>query len=95
MTTGNLTFSRFREYASIVLGSLMGALIAMPVAAEANAALMLVPLGAVLGGLVGYRRRASTFFLYFCIVCILILSSVIMFESAPAPGGGAAEIQAD
>lgn len=68
----------FIRYANIVLGGLLGVLIAIPVSSEAPFQLIL---GLVLGALVGYRRRDSRLFMYMTIVFVLILSSLIYYYS--------------
>lgn len=83
-------FFRFRAAAAVMLGALTGSLIVLPLIAgnpehTGAGALAYLGAGALFGALTGYRRRGSTMFLYFCVVCILALSSVIMFTQ-PQPG---------
>lgn len=68
-----------------MLGAVMGTLIVLPLLTETpgmRGALALL-LGAAGGGAVGFRRRTSPAFLYFCIAGILALASVISFSMLP------------
>lgn len=71
---------------SVVLGTIIGLLIAAPLATGAgsilNGALILI-LFAVGGGAIGYRRRASRPFLYLSFAAILILSGIVTKSLAP------------
>lgn len=70
---------KFYAFSSIVLGGITGILIVLPMAGSSET--LSVPyqmsytlLGAILGAMVGYRRRKSRYFTYFCIAAILCLS---------------------
>jgi uncharacterized membrane protein len=83
----NEKIDRAREKAAIVLGAFTGGLIMAPVGAGGGT-LLLLPLGLVLGGMVGYRRRHNFSFIYLCVFCILILSTIYLFQMTPPPRGG-------
>ncbi len=74
--------NQFNQIASIVLAGVIGVLIAAPLALSyyRDYSLGVIILGLVGGLLVGYRRRRSRPFFYFCLVATLILSS-LMFSS--------------
>lgn len=71
-------YPEFMKFAAILLSALVGVLIAFPliIAGDANN-LYFLPIAALLGGLVGYRRRNSRIFLYFCMLAVIILAFVI------------------
>lgn len=77
----------YREVSCVVLGTLIGALISVPLTAQMSGfAGMVVPLLIVLiGGLIGYRRRRSAAFFYFCILASLALSWLIFTQSEAPP----------
>jgi len=75
-------FSKFLNIACISVGGMVGCLIAIPLTFSSNGSSKFVVLLAsiALGMLVGYRRRGSRVFLYFCLLCVLILSSLVSFS---------------
>jgi hypothetical protein len=78
----------FHELASIVLASFIGVLIVVPYAtilvSNEQRALSLITLltGAVVGFLVGKRRCKSRLFMYFCMLVVIILSTIIGYSSS-------------
>jgi 4-amino-4-deoxy-L-arabinose transferase-like glycosyltransferase len=74
-------YLRFRQYATIFLGGLTGLLIFYPLATSYFFSPVLPYLifafSFIAGALVGYRRRNSGIFLYFCMIAIIILAVVI------------------
>jgi len=76
---GMENFSKFYQISSVVLGTLAGLLIAVPISINMGpgmAPVFLLLFGLV-GGLMGYRRRDSRVFFYLSIVSVLVLSSII------------------
>lgn len=71
-----------RTAMTMALGTLTGILVAVPISIDAsNAPNGLVLLaGAAAGALIGWRRRTSTGFLYFCAFAILTLASLISYQ---------------
>ena len=80
---------QFRVYACVLLGAMSAALIAMPLALgqvkEPLLGTLLIVACALLGARIGYRRRNSAGFLYFALVCVLILSTLISFSLFEIP----------
>jgi len=71
--------NKFYQVSSVMLGSIAGVLIAVPVSSSIESAwgALLLLLFGLAGVLMGYRRRDSRMFFYLSIVCVLVLSSVI------------------
>jgi len=74
-------YMRFRRYASMLLAGMTGLMIAYPYAlgylgTPYKSYLILIS-SFIAGVLIGYRRRNSRIFLYFCMLAIIILASVI------------------
>ena len=84
MNSTAATFDQFRGLACVVLGAITGVLIGLPLAIEGRA--WIVPVSLIAGLMVGYRRRRSVAFLYFCLVTILLLATVISFQGTPPTG---------
>ena len=74
---------RFVEIACIGLGALVGCLIVLPLVATpgSSAPVPLLVAGTAAGAVIGYRYRGSRAFLYFSLVCILLLATVISFST--------------
>ena len=74
--------TRFLQISCVVLGALTGCLIGIPLAVQSGSAsgIWIVFSFSALGGLIGYRRRTSRAFLYFCLGAVLILSSLVSFS---------------
>lgn len=72
-------YGSFREFASIVLGAILGGLIILPFALPDQQAsnFWILLVGLFAGGLIGYKRRKSVAFLYFCMIAVVILASVL------------------
>jgi len=75
-----VAYGRFIAFSNIVLGAIIGLLIAIPI----SPLLSSMPLVAVtaitsilLGAMVGKRRGESRGFLYFALVAVLVLASTI------------------
>ena len=84
--TRTFDFGVFYSIFSVILGALGGFLIAVPVSynivqggssTSILAATFVMPLFAVIGGGVGYRRRHSRLFFYVSFLTVLILLSMI------------------
>lgn len=75
-------YEKFTDGVSVLLGALMGLLVAIPLAStELRSSGAILVVGAtVFGGLTGFRRRKSRAFLYFCLIGICVLSSLISFS---------------
>lgn len=78
-----MTYEQFRSGAVIALATLVGVLVTLPIATAPGATSWVVMAGAAGGGLVGWRRRESVFFLYFCLVAVLFLSSILVLQMSP------------
>ncbi len=72
-----------REWASIPLGALVGALAALPLSVSEGkfAGPTLIILFAAAGALVSYRKRKSIMFFYFSLFVALTLSCIAVFAS--------------
>ena len=74
---------KFLKIVNLVLGTMCGLLIAFPIALSMQnktfGTLFLV-MCTVLGTFSGYRRAKSRAFMYFCIVAVCVLSTVISFS---------------
>jgi uncharacterized membrane protein len=76
--------SRFLKFTNITLGVMCGLLIALPVSFSLSNPIvggLSVLILSALGGFSGYRRANSRAFMYFCIVAVGVLSSIITFSS--------------
>lgn len=77
--------SSLRPVSCVVMGSLCGFLIGLPIAMDAAnspdssgiSSFLVLGAGLLAGALVGYRRRNSTAFFYFSLVCVLVLASTV------------------
>ncbi|MBN8548274.1 MAG: hypothetical protein J0M12_03040 [Deltaproteobacteria bacterium] len=69
----------FREIASILLGALTGALIGFPwvTSVDVSVAGLIVVISAILGGVIGYRKRRSTLFFYVCLIAVVGLATLL------------------
>ena len=69
----------FRPVSCMIMGTLAGFLIGVPVAINSNGSLGIFALVAatLAGFLTGYRRRHSLAFFYFSLVCVLVLASTV------------------
>lgn len=68
-----------RQIACVVLGGMVGALIALPFALDPQANKpWIAPVGFVLGLLLGYRKRNNAFFFYFCLIAAVVLACLLM-----------------
>lgn len=74
---------RFLHLACIGLGGLAGALITLPIAMSRldSVGLLILFAGSSFGFLAGYRRRTSRAFLYFCILSILVLLTLLIMNT--------------
>ena len=80
----------FQSIAAVVLGTILGLLIALPIAplsaaqgaSPVSGILLLLASGGA-GALIGHRRRHNKSFLYFCFAAILILSGTITSSIIP------------
>lgn len=74
-----LNFSAFRAISCVVLGALTALLISLPLSnPEHGTGTVLFPIAfTLLGGLLGYRKRASSFFFYFCLVAVVVLAGLV------------------
>ena len=73
----------FIFYANIILGSLCGLLVALPVAGSLSSpipGLFLIIFSVFFGGFAGYRNKGSRAFMYMCLAFVLILSTLISFS---------------
>ena len=71
----------FRALGCMILGALVASLIALPLVfnnPEAPSRIWLLLPALLMGALVGYRKRHSTFFFYFCLLAVLALSTLLM-----------------
>lgn len=75
-----VAYGRFIAYSNIVLGAIIGLLIAIPIS-PLLPSMPLVAVSAIsstlLGAMVGRRRGESRGFLYFALVAVLVLASTI------------------
>ncbi|MCB0335566.1 MAG: hypothetical protein KDD62_04650 [Bdellovibrionales bacterium] len=79
-----MNFQIFLHGATIVLSALLGTLLALPLLGSGLPA-PLIAVGAVLGALIGWRRKESRFFFYFVLLGVLAMASLLSFEmSAPS-----------
>lgn len=69
-------------FGCVILGGMVGGLIAFPVASQTMSASgpILLAASTAAGLLVGYRRRKSRPFLYFCLFVIVTLLTLILFN---------------
>jgi hypothetical protein len=81
----NDQIKKAREAAAIILGAFTGGLIVTPLA---GGSFFPLAIGLLLGAMVGYRRRGDFSFIYLCVFCILILSTIYLFQMGPPPAGG-------
>lgn len=83
MEETEVNFQRFQAIATIVLATLMGYLIVLPIVLSAtpNQSTPLLIIGPMAGGMVGYRNRHSRFFFYLTIVGVLTLSTILSFQN--------------
>ena len=76
-----LNFNSFRAIACALLGAFVGALIALPLLASTEGLrLPLFIAFTAAGGLIGYRKRASTLFFYFSLIAVVALASLISYQ---------------
>lgn len=86
MTSEVQRYETFLGYATVALGAIMGLLIASPLATiyaqseNFSMAYLTFAVFTLGGALVGYRRRKSRAFLYFCMIGTAVLSSIISFS---------------
>lgn len=77
-------FQKFMATANIILGSLVGCLICIPIITTSEGPrLPVLVLSGLAGAAIGFRRRSSRAFLYFSIICVLALSCLISFALFP------------
>jgi hypothetical protein len=85
-----LEYGRFIAFSNIILGTFVGVLIALPLTptvSSAGLSAALVLGSALLGGAIGRKRGESRGFLYFALVAVLVLSSVISRAFVPPTPG--------
>lgn len=78
---------RFRAVATVVLGGIIGACIALPVTLTVDP-MTGRPLSAaftLLGVAAGYKNRAHVGFFYFSLVCATILLAIVWYTVRPTP----------
>lgn len=90
----------FREGATVLLGTLIGLLVGLPWSTTHTStptpslgvagAATLPLLFALLGGMVGFKKRKSHAFFYFSLVCVLILATVTYNNSMQEQFGAVA-----
>lgn len=76
--------TKFLKLTNIVLGIMCGLLIAFPLSYSVSNpifGLAVLLMGTALGAFTGYRRANSRAFMYFCIVAVCILSTIISFST--------------
>jgi len=76
-------YNTFLAVTNTGLGALLGCLIGMPLNLTSSSLFgraSLLLLFTVLGGAIGYRRRHSKVFLYFALLSIVLLASIISGE---------------
>lgn len=75
-----IAFYRLLALFNIALGGLCGALIALPIAAQQPQSGTLLGAACIAFGILnGYRWRTSRAFLYFALVTVLALASLVSF----------------
>jgi hypothetical protein len=76
-----------RQSAAIFLSSLLGALIALPLSVDLSPGPqgVLVLVFAVLGLMIGFRRRRSAAFFYFVLLSVFLLSIILSTSFLQAP----------
>lgn len=77
------SYKQFTAIVTVFFSLLTGVLVVMPFALqrpEQSTALILA--GAAMGAISGYRRRHSRFFFYLSIFAVLILSTILTFQTA-------------
>lgn len=68
-----------RQIACVVLGGMVGALIALPFSLDPHAnQTWIAPAGFLMGLLLGYRKRNNAFFFYFCLIAAVVLACLLM-----------------
>lgn len=79
--------SSLHSMSSVVLATLTGLLIVLPLAGSGDptSGVGLGLIGGLAGFMVGYRRRHSRAFFYFSLVCVLVLAVVVSFNSQGTP----------
>lgn len=67
---------------NITLGTAIGLMVSYPISIRYDGILRLslVFLLAILGGIIGFRRRESRLFLYFSLLVVLILGTIIFLN---------------
>lgn len=72
----------FREISAPVLGGMVGLFIAMPLAPGYSPApaLALLALFTTIGVAIGFRRRKSVIFFYFCLISAVLLAWILVFR---------------
>ena len=68
-------FSKFTKFANIVLSSLLGILIFLPLN---NPSLIFI--GLILGFLIGYRRKTSRAFFYLVLFSVSIMTCIVYLQ---------------
>jgi len=66
-------------FGNVIMGAIIGLLIGLPIALSKEA-FVIVLVTLPLGTLIGYRHRKSRLFLYFSVICVLILSWLVSFQ---------------
>lgn len=83
INAGDIQYARFRAICSVVLGGIVGFLIGLPTCGieQVSSGRCWLPIFFIIaGGIIGYKKRANTFFFYFSLFAILILSVVLLTQ---------------
>jgi len=75
-------FQKFKHLSCILLSTIIGVLIAIPLCGGLSSTLRLPLLitSAGLGGLIGKRRKDSVAFFYFCLIAVVVLAWLVSFR---------------
>lgn len=78
----------FYSICSVVLGSIVGVLFAVPISIKSvfDAPILIVFFGFV-GAYIGYKKRENHGFFYFLLVCVLILGWILYLQGFQVPVG--------
>jgi len=74
------TLPSILPFGNIILGTVIGLLIGLPIAMAPGGFQGLLLATIPLGAITGYRHRRSRLFLYFSLICVLILSWLVSFQ---------------
>jgi hypothetical protein len=86
----SLDYARFLAFSNVVLGAIVGVLIAIPLTPAVSSGPLagtLVLASGLLGAAVGRKRGASRGFLYFALVAVLVLASLVSRSIVPPAAG--------